>query len=92
MPPLLIAMLFAVGFALLAANLIATLRVLRSEFGSTAQKSAQLAIVWCVPVVGAAVLIFLTRASLEPGTGRYPSENAESEDVVVAQPDYSSSD
>ena len=92
MPPILIAMLFVVSFAVLAANVIATMRILRSDFGSKAQKSAQLAIVWCVPVVGAAVLIFLTRSCLEPSTGLYPRENEELEDAAVAQPDYSSSD
>lgn len=92
MPPMLIAMLFVVGLCALAANFIATLRVLRSDFGSKVQKSAQLAIVWCVPVLGAAVLIFLTRSNLEPSTALYPKETEELEEVVVAHLDYSSSD
>lgn len=92
MPPMLIAMLFAVGLSVLAANFIATLRVLRSDFGSKIQKSAQLAIVWCIPVLGAAVLIFITRSNLEPNTGLYPKETEELEDVAITQPDYSSSD
>lgn len=92
MPPILIAMLFAVGFSVLAANFIATLRVFRSDFGSKVQKSAQLAIVWCIPVLGAAVLIFLTRSNIEPSSGIYPKEVDELEDLAVTQFDYSSSD
>ncbi|MBS1160868.1 MAG: hypothetical protein H6R15_3287 [Proteobacteria bacterium] len=92
MPPLLITMLFAAFAVIVAANLLATLRIIRCDFDSTAQRAAQLAFVWCLPVIGAVIVFFLTRANLEPHAGCYPKKKEEPDDVVVAQPDYSSSD
>jgi len=92
MPPFLILMLFAVLAAIVAANLLATLRIIRCDFDSKAQRTAQLVFVWCLPVIGAVVVFSLTRAKLEPHAGRYPKKKEEPEDVAVAQPDYSSSD
>lgn len=92
MPPILIAMLLALGVAILGANLVATTRVVRSGYGSWGQQAAQVAFIWLLPVLGAAVLISLTRSNLQPGSCCYPKEKEEPEDVAVAHPDYSSSD
>lgn len=95
MPPLLIPMLLIVLGAIVAANLLATLRILRSDFDSPAQRLAQLAFVWCLPVLGAAIVLNLTRPNPEPHAGRYPKKRGasdETDDVAVAHVDYSSSD
>lgn len=43
-----------VAIAVLAGNLIATVTILRSDFYSPRQRRLQLALVWLVPVIGAA--------------------------------------
>lgn len=92
MPPLLIVMLLIALGAIIAANLFATWRIARNDFDPASQRLLQLAFVWCLPIIGAAIVFFLTRANLEPHVGRYPKKKGEPEDVPVAQPDYSSSD
>lgn len=92
MPPLLILMLLIALGAIIAANLLATWRIVRSDFDPESQRLLQLAFVWCLPVIGAAIVFSLSRPSLEAHVGRYPEKKEEPEDVAVAQPDYSSSD
>jgi hypothetical protein len=92
MPPLLTLILLVALGAVIAANLLATWRIARSDFDSMSQRLLQLAFVWCLPVIGAAIVSSLSRPSLEPHAGCYPKKKEEPEDVAVAQPDYSSSD
>ncbi|MDQ0045696.1 hypothetical protein [Variovorax boronicumulans] len=46
-----------VAIAVVAGNLIATVAMLRSDFYSPLQRRLQLALVWLIPVVGAACCI-----------------------------------
>lgn len=61
-----------VAIAVLAGNLIATVVVWRSDFYSPLQRRLQLALVWLIPVIGAACCISF--ASLHkrpiPGPGK----------------------
>jgi hypothetical protein len=62
------------GISLLALTLInvwATLAILRDTFSSKRQRVAQMAFVWLIPGIGAALALYLKRKDLEPGAGRY---------------------
>lgn len=52
MPPA----LYAILFAAIALNVLATVRVLRCSFYSARQKSFQVALVWLVPFFGASLV------------------------------------
>lgn len=92
MPPLLTAFLFLVALTALAANVVASARILRCPVSSKAQKAGQLGIVWLIPFLGAAVALLMTRERLEPGAGRYAAGKEVLEDVAVSKPDYEGAD
>lgn len=67
--------------AILAANLAATVVLLRSHFYSRRQKLAQLAIVWCVPLFGAVGVWAFLRAQYNWGrfdTRAFPEDSQKS--------------
>lgn len=72
--------LFLLAAVLLAANLVATVVVLRSELYSGPQRALQLALVWLLPVLGAIVCVVF--ATTQSGTGS-PGPAAE-----VVGPDF----
>ncbi|MBK8337502.1 MAG: hypothetical protein IPL03_13410 [Sterolibacteriaceae bacterium] len=92
MPTAVIAFVIAIVAALVALNSVATSRVLRCPFSSTGQKAAQLALVWLLPVIGAALAISMTRHHSQPGSGRYAEQREEIDEVAVAEPDYGGTD
>lgn len=92
MSSLLVVFVFIVAGAALAANLVATARVLRCRISSTTQKIGQLCVVWLLPILGAVVAILMTRERLEPGTGRYSERMEELDEVAVSKPNYEDAD
>ena len=69
MSPLVAVAVCAIG--LVGLNAWATRAVLRDDLSSLAQRSAQIAVVWLFPVLGASLTLYLKRKELEPGAGRY---------------------
>ncbi len=55
-------------------NVKATLAVRRDPLSDTSQKTAQLLLVWLLPLIGAVVVLAVHRPK-EKHSGRYPSEN-----------------
>jgi len=92
MSALLLVFVVAVFCALLAANVIASRRVLACEISSKSQKLAQFGVIWLLPVAGAVVVLIMTRKQSEPAPGRYPEPREEIEEVAVSKPDYEDAD
>lgn len=68
-------MIYAVGFVLsvlVALNLYASWQVLRDSLSTGTQKLMQLSLIWCLPIIGAALTV-----SLISGT-RYPTMDSAS--------------
>jgi hypothetical protein len=59
-------------------NLLACYHVVQDELSSPGQKTAQIIIVWCIPIVGALLTLHLKRKQPERASGRY-SEESDSE-------------
>ena len=77
-------MILEVFFALLAAivvlNVWTTWRVARDDLSSLGQRVAQFALIWCVPCLGALVVLHLQRREPERASGRYPIEHEPPDD------------
>jgi hypothetical protein len=77
-----IAVLLAV--ILMALNAWATRAVLRDDLSATGQRIAQVTLVWLLPVVGALLVLHLTRRDMERPSGRYPNDPEYVDDFGVS--------
>ena len=57
--------------AILALNAWVTWRVVRDGLSSSAQRLAQIALVWLLPMLGALLVLNLQRRNAEKGSGTY---------------------
>lgn len=71
---------------LLPLNAWATRAVVRDSLSSREQRTAQIAFVWLVPLIGALLTLYLKRAELEPPTGRYREEPDPGDDFGHPRP------
>jgi preprotein translocase subunit SecG len=63
------------GFvALIALNAYASRQCYRDTFSSTGQRLAQIAFIWVVPFIGAALALHLLRSETEKSLGTYRDE------------------
>ena len=60
----------AVALIWIALNIAATRHVLRDDISERAQKAAQLAVVWLIPLIGA-ILVLAVHRSAEPPSRKY---------------------
>lgn len=72
--------------AALALNLWATYKVWGDRLSEPGQRYAQLALIWCLPFIGALLVVYLLRQNLEPSTGRYPNEPDMGDDFGYLNP------
>jgi hypothetical protein len=66
----------------------ATRAVLRDQLSSSGQRTAQVAFVWLVPVVGALLALYLKRREPEAPFGRYREEPDPGDDFTMSRQSY----
>lgn len=79
-------LLFIMLLLLLPLNAWATRAVLRDALSSLGQRTAQIAFVWLVPLIGALLTLYIKRAELEPSSGRYRAEPDPGDDSGLSRP------
>ena len=52
-----VTLIYALGAAVIAYNLFATYRCIRSDYADRSQKYLQMGIVWIIPIIGAMIVI-----------------------------------
>jgi|GEM_PF-1671987 len=77
-------MLLAGFVALFALNCVATLRTLQDVFLTRGQRIGQIAMTWCLPVVGALLVIALTRRDVKTAAGAYRVEKDVGAQYVIS--------
>lgn len=68
---MIVEVLVIIFIAVAVLNIWATWKVIRDETSSPVQRLAQTMFVWLVPVLGAALTLYLKRQNPEPGSGTY---------------------
>jgi hypothetical protein len=63
----------ALGLVVLAANVWATVLVMRDSLSEPSQRMAQLLMVWLLPILGA-VIVFAVHRSVEKPSGKYKKQ------------------
>ena len=66
--------LFGLVFVLLLLNVWATYWVIQDKLSSPGQRTAQIIIVWCLPIIGALLTLFIKRQKPDRASGRYREE------------------
>jgi hypothetical protein len=69
--PVIVEVLVVIFIGIAVLNVWATWKVLRDEMSSPVQRFGQTLVVWFVPLLGAALTLYLKRQNPEPGTGTY---------------------
>lgn len=75
--------------AFLVLNAWATRAVMLDAFSSSKQRLAQVLFVWCVPVVGAFLVLYMNREEADKLTGKYREEPDSSDDSELLHRNYS---
>ncbi|BBB58624.1 hypothetical protein UNDKW_0351 [Undibacterium sp. KW1] len=79
----LIILAIIIVIVLLAMNVYVTYLLARSDFFEPAQKYAQYALIWLLPVIGAILCYLFVQPSLGPPSGQYINrENAPENDFM----------
>jgi len=71
---------------LVALNAWTTRVVLRDELSSPAQRAAQIAFVWLIPLLGSLLTLHMNRKHPEPPTGRYRENPDAGDDFGYSRP------
>jgi hypothetical protein len=73
------------AFSLVVAlNLVATVRLMRSEVYSAKQKAVQVVLIWFIPLVGAMVVLGVLNPPREPQRNRPSDMSAVRDDLWIA--------
>jgi hypothetical protein len=71
-------------------NLLATVFIARSDFGTALQKTLQLLFTWAVPLVGAIIIISVLKATHPKSERRYDSGSMGKEQMPGIGPEFES--
>lgn len=69
-------------FAIALLNAWATRTILRDRLSTTAQRAAQIAFIWLIPILGALFALHFMREDEEPSEGRYREIPNPGDDMV----------